>query len=55
MKKSPKVVKKSPKVMKSIKLSKETISLLNSSDLPNVVGAATRGATCAWMTYCCEW
>lgn len=48
-------MKKSPKVAKSLKLSKETLSLLNSSDLPNVVGAATMGHTCAYMSYCCEW
>lgn len=48
-------MKKSPKVVKPLKLSKETLSLLNSSDLPNVLGAATRGPTCAFMTYCCEW
>lgn len=55
MKKSQKATKALKLIKKPLKLNKETLSRLNSSDLSYAAGGATAGPTCAFMTYCCEW
>lgn len=54
MKKRPKALKPLELGKKSLKLNKETLALLNSSDLPNVVGGASMGPSCGFTSYCCE-